>query len=85
MRSRLMVRFHLRQLNCRGFPLDVLNYKGSPRIRRACNHTKLFSGLYLEAISNAPDCLNILRIGSIKFNLLTDLLNMNRNGGDITD
>ena len=25
MRSRLMVRFHLRQLNCRGFPLSVLN------------------------------------------------------------
>ena len=25
MRSRLMVRFHLRQLNCRGFPLNVLN------------------------------------------------------------
>ena len=24
MRSRLMVRFHLRQLNCRGFPLNVL-------------------------------------------------------------
>ena len=26
MRSRLMVRFHLRQLNCRGFPLSVLNH-----------------------------------------------------------
>ena len=25
MRSRLMVRFHLRQLNCRGFPLNVLS------------------------------------------------------------
>ena len=25
MRSRLDVRFHLRQLNCRGFPLNVLN------------------------------------------------------------
>ncbi len=27
MRSRLMVRFHLRQLNCRGFPLNVLKQK----------------------------------------------------------
>ena len=28
MRSRLMVRFHLRQLNCRGFPLSVLLCNG---------------------------------------------------------
>ena len=32
MRSRLMVRFHLRQLNCRGFPLSVLKDLGCEKV-----------------------------------------------------
>lgn len=41
--------------------------------------------LYFEAIPHAPDCLNILRLRRIEFNLLANLLDVDRYGRDVTD
>jgi len=43
------------------------------------------TSLYFEAIPHAPDCLNILRLRRIEFNLLANLLDVDRYGRDVTD
>ena len=41
--------------------------------------------LLFKSIPHTPNCFDILRIRSIKFNLLTNLFNMNGNGRNVTD
>ena len=41
--------------------------------------------LYFETIPHAPDCLNVLRFRRIEFNLLANLLDVDRYGRDVTD
>src|SRR5699024_9241968 len=41
--------------------------------------------LHLEPVAHSPDGLNILWISCIHFYLLTDLLDMHRDSGDISD
>ena len=43
------------------------------------------TSLYFEAIPHAPDCLNVLRLRRIEFNFLANLLNVYRDGRDVTD
>ena len=43
------------------------------------------TSLYFEAIPHAPDCLNILWLRRIEFNLLANLLDVDRYGRDVTD
>ena len=47
--------------------------------------TVLSTYLYFETIPYAPDCLNILRLRRIEFNLLANLLDVDRYGRDVTD
>ena len=43
------------------------------------------TSLYFEAIPHSPYCLNILRLRRIEFNLLANLLDVDRYGRDVTD
>ena len=43
------------------------------------------ASLNLKSISHAPDCLDILWLGCVKLNLLTNLFDMYRNGRNISD
>ena len=47
--------------------------------------SSVISILHLKPIPNPPDRLNILRLRRIELDLLADLFNMHRHGGDVTD
>ena len=55
------------------------------RSLRNVNLQPFFSLLYFEPVAYSPDCFDILRLGCIELNLLTDLLNMHRYGRNISN
>ena len=57
--------------------LSYTHYYGQDSFDYTCSHFK--------PISNSPDRLNILRLGRIKFDLLTDLLDMHGNRRNVAD
>ena len=51
----------------------------------ACLFLVPISVLNLESVPHAPNGLNVLGLSGILLDLLADLFDMNRNGGDVTD
>ena len=50
-----------------------------------CHNIDNFEHLHLKPISHTPNGLDVLGLGGVSFNLLTNLLNVYGYGSDITD